>query len=75
MVLYTDDVQLLYQIDFYMTSVPIINQTNRYILTLLNTDDINYTMNEDLKFMYLCVSQAEWEQYWRGSGGGGSERA
>ena len=26
-VLYTDDVQLLYQIYFYMTRVPIINQT------------------------------------------------
>ena len=43
-VLYTDDVQLLYQNYFYMTRVPIMNQTNRYILYLLNTDDINYTM-------------------------------
>ena len=47
-------VQLLYQIYFHMTSVPIINQTNRYILSLLNTDAINYTMNGDLKFMYVC---------------------
>ena len=38
-----------------MTSVPIINQTNRYILYLLTTDDINYTVNEDLKFMYVCM--------------------
>ena len=57
MVLYTDDVQLLYQIYFYMTSVPIINQTNRYILSLLNTDAINYTMNEDLKFMYYITEE------------------
>ena len=28
----------------YMTSVPTINQTNRYILYLLNTDEINYTI-------------------------------
>ena len=43
-VLYSDDVQLLYQIYFYyMTSLPIfINQTKMYIFYLLNFDDINY---------------------------------
>ena len=49
-VLYTDDVQLLYQIYFYMTSVP-INQTNMYILFSLNTDDINFAN----KTLSLCM--------------------
>jgi hypothetical protein len=34
-----------------MTSVPTINQTNKYILYLLNTDDFNYT----IKTLSLCM--------------------
>jgi hypothetical protein len=36
---------------FYMTSVPTKNQTNKYILYLLNTDDFNYT----IKTLSLCM--------------------
>ena len=56
-VLYTDDVQLLSQIDFfYMTSVPTINQINMYILYLLNTDDFNYTIKTLSLCMYVLIS-------------------
>ena len=54
-VLYTDDLQLLYPIYFYMTSVPITNQTNRYTFYLLNTDDINYTIKTLSLCMYVCT--------------------
>ena len=46
----SDDVQLLHRIYFYMTSV-LVNQTNRYILFSLNTDDINYAN----KTLSLCM--------------------
>ena len=46
----SDDVQLLHRIYFYMTSV-LVNQTNRYILFSLNTDDINYAN----KTLSLCI--------------------
>ena len=39
----------------YMTSVP-IDQTNRYIFSLLNTDDINYA-NVYVR-MYVCMCLA-----------------
>jgi hypothetical protein len=38
-----------------MVRVRIRVRVTRYILYLLNTDAINYTMNEDLKFMYVCM--------------------
>ena len=38
-----------------MTSVPTINQTNRYILYLLNTEDFNYTIKTLSLRMYVCV--------------------
>ena len=47
-VLYTDDVQLL-----YLWSILI----GTYYYFLLNTDDIKYTIktHQDLKFMYVCM--------------------
>ena len=38
--------------------IPTINQTNRYILYLLNTDDMNYTiktLSSCMYCMYVCM--------------------
>ena len=45
-----------------MTSVPIINQTNRYVFYLLNTDDINYTIKTFtlcIVCMYVCICRQD----------------
>ncbi len=35
--------------------IPTTNQTNRYVLYLLNTDDINYTIKTLSVCMYVCI--------------------
>ena len=46
-----------------------------YKIFSLSTDELIYAYNTLSVCMYVCMAQAEWQQYRRGGGGGGPERA